>query len=92
VKESINRLKEGLKNQDWVCTMWPDLNMRECCILHDYGCAEAYYEQSEKQRKYRDNKLRKCANKKIPFMGNIMYIGIRSYLNIRKILTGRPKF
>ena len=92
MKKNIKRLIQGLKNQDWCCTMWPDLNLKECCILHDYGCAEAYYEKSEKQRKYRDNKLKNCCNKKIPFMGDVMYIGIRSYLNIRKLFTRRPKF
>ena len=87
----MKRWLKALKRQDWECTMWPDVVLA-CCIAHDYGCAEAWYLKDEKKRKKHDLALKKCANKKLPFLGNIMYYGIRSYLNTRKLLTGKDKY
>jgi len=48
-----------------------------------------YKDYGERKR----DKLKTFLSEKVhATMGNIMYIGIRSFLNIRKILTGRPKF
>ena len=93
-KEYYKRLKQALKEQDWKCTFWPDFNkvLKSCCKVHDYDCADARAMQSEKERLITDIELRNCGNKSFPLMGEIMFSGIRGFLNTRRILFKKPMY
>ena len=96
LKEYQVRLKKALKEQDYRCTAWPNgtftITWKPCCIAHDYACADANAKESESDRLIGDRKLRNCANKSFPLMGELMYIGIRSFLNTRRILFKKPMY
>jgi len=47
--------------------------------------------ESSQLRKIADIKLRNCANKRFPLMGEIMYIGVRGF-NFYKKVFGKPEY
>jgi len=56
------------------CSRWPDDSWMACCIAHDipYWCGG-----SEEDRKEADRELMRCVNRNTPWMGNIIYSGVR---------------
>lgn len=55
------------------CSLVPDGDWAECCIVHDipYWCGG-----SEVDRKAADNFLEQCVNKKAAALGNLYYAGV----------------
>jgi len=96
-KEYYARLKKALSTQDWQCTMWFDGPWSPCCRKHDYDSADATALKSSEERRLADLELKACVNEKVKGtnlenMGDLMYNGIRFYLNLRKIIFRRPKY
>ena len=57
------------------CSCWPDSDWLECCVEHDL----IYWRGgSAQERKAADQALKKCIIESgHPFMGNVMYYGVR---------------
>ncbi len=85
------RFIEALKSQDWQCTLFPDGWWNNCCIEHDYSCADALFWMDKNKRKKADLELRNCANKAFPLIGELMYAGVRAF-NLSKKILGRPEY
>ena len=96
LKEYQRRFKKALAEQDGKCTLWPEkifgILLTPCCKVHDYDCADARALRSAKERLISDLKMRNCANKAFPLIGEVMYTGIRFWLNARRILFGTPMY
>ena len=88
-------LSKKIPGQDMRCSFWPNklggISWKQCCIEHDYACADAKAKESEKLRKIADTQLRNCVNRILPLMGEIMYVGVRSY-NFYKKVIGKPEY
>jgi len=96
LKEYQKRFKKAMSEQDGKCTLWPEkifgIKLTPCCKVHDYACADARARRSERKRLEGDRDLRNCANKSFPLMGEVMYSGIRGWLNVRKKLFGTSMY
>lgn len=68
-----SRLPDYIFTTD-ACSRWPDSDWGSCCIAHDiaYWCGG-----SEADRIEADSLLMACANKKMSWMGNLIYFGVR---------------
>ena len=56
------------------CSMWPDGSWVSCCVEHDY---KYWCGGERKLRALADKEVISCVNEKVPFMGYIMYVGVR---------------
>ena len=66
------------------CTFFPDGNWMECCVAHDYGCADAECQRSAEMRLAADQGLRRCVTKKgHPIIAWIMFLGVRIWANLK---------
>lgn len=87
-----NRLKKALISQDGRCTFWFNGWWKECCVQHDYDCADAWADKSEKLRFMADAMLEACVNKQCRWMGTFMYRAIRMFLKARKKLFNKGMY
>ena len=57
------------------CSCWPDYDWADCCVEHD---AIYWMGGAREERKKADMDLQKCLSQKgHPFIGKIMYYGVR---------------
>ena len=83
LRESANARAEVVPPKEFTtdgCTLWLNSifenDFTDICIEHDI---QYWKGGSEKDKKAADIILRDSINKKIPFIGDIMYIGIRAF-------------
>ncbi|MCW9054716.1 MAG: hypothetical protein OQJ98_01925 [Candidatus Pacebacteria bacterium] len=62
------------------CSLWPNSiwgeDLTDICIEHDI---EYWRGGSAEERKQADDLLRERVNKRAPFVGDIMYLGVRAF-------------
>jgi len=91
IKKLKKRWKKSLDRQDWRCTAFPNGIWKGCCVEHDHNCSDAWYYRSKEMRFQADIKLRNCANRILPLVGEVMYIGVRMF-NYWKKLKNRQEY
>ncbi len=58
------------------CSMWPDNDWVECCVIHD---TVYWMGGTRKERKKADKELRQCVSATgHPFISSMMYFGVRA--------------
>ena len=56
------------------CSLWPNASWSTCCVSHDYK----YWCGGDRDaRRDADEELLSCVNNVVPYIGSVMYIGVR---------------